>query len=388
MIRAGVDDPAMARVVGIRVSRLFTIVFCLGAWLAGFAGVIGGPILSVYPGLDQEMLPLALVVVILGGSGSLLGSLVGQLRRRLPLQLRPGDVPRARLRRAVPADADRARGAAPGSVRAAGGVKRLAARRRARGPRRRCRSGSAAPTTSTSPARSCSTRSSRSASTCWSATRGSSRSATPGSSASPPTPGRGSCNGGHGHVGRRRGRARGDARGRGALRGARAARHRARLRHDHGGAGPDRLGRRLSLDQHHQRRQRHHDHRAAEPVRPVARLGGRLLLGDARRVPRSPSRSMAIFVASPFGASLRGTRDQPRRMNALGYHVWMIRFLAFLFSGVLERRGRAALPLLQPVREPAGGGPHRLRRGAPDGDLRRHGHPARTDRRRRRSSSS
>jgi branched-chain amino acid transport system permease protein len=77
MIRAGVDDPAMARVVGIRVSRLFTVVFCLGAWLAGFAGVIGGPILSVYPGLDQEMLPLALVVVILGGSGSLVGSLVG-----------------------------------------------------------------------------------------------------------------------------------------------------------------------------------------------------------------------------------------------------------------------------------------------------------------------
>jgi branched-chain amino acid transport system permease protein len=77
MIRAGVDDPSMARVAGIRVSRLFTIVFCLGAWLAGFAGVMGAPILSVYPGLDQEMLPLALVVVILGGSGSLLGSLVG-----------------------------------------------------------------------------------------------------------------------------------------------------------------------------------------------------------------------------------------------------------------------------------------------------------------------
>ncbi|PYM19327.1 MAG: branched-chain amino acid ABC transporter permease [Candidatus Rokuibacteriota bacterium] len=77
MIRAGVDDAPMARVVGIRVSRLFTVVFGLGAWLAGFAGVIGGPILSVYPGLDQEMLPLALVVVILGGSGSLLGSFVG-----------------------------------------------------------------------------------------------------------------------------------------------------------------------------------------------------------------------------------------------------------------------------------------------------------------------
>jgi len=43
--------------------------------------------------------------------------------------------------------------------------------------------------------------------------------------------------------------------------------------------------------------------------------------------------TMWIFVGSPFGASVRGTRDQPRRMNALGYHVWMIRFLAFLFSG-------------------------------------------------------
>jgi len=43
--------------------------------------------------------------------------------------------------------------------------------------------------------------------------------------------------------------------------------------------------------------------------------------------------AMAIFVASPFGAAVRGTRDQPRRMTALGYNVWMIRFLAFLFSG-------------------------------------------------------
>ncbi len=79
MIRAGVDDPDMARVVGIRVSQLFTIVFALGAGLAAFAGIIGAPILSVYPGLDQDMLPLALVVVILGGSGSLLGSFVGSI---------------------------------------------------------------------------------------------------------------------------------------------------------------------------------------------------------------------------------------------------------------------------------------------------------------------
>jgi branched-chain amino acid transport system permease protein len=45
--------------------------------------------------------------------------------------------------------------------------------------------------------------------------------------------------------------------------------------------------------------------------------------------------SVAIFVRSPFGATLCGTRDQPRRMNALGYHVWMIRFGAFMFSGLL-----------------------------------------------------
>ena len=79
MIRAGVDDPQMARVVGIRVSRLFTMVFCLGAALAGFGGLMGAPILTVYPGLDFDMLPLALVVVILGGVGSLLGSLVGSI---------------------------------------------------------------------------------------------------------------------------------------------------------------------------------------------------------------------------------------------------------------------------------------------------------------------
>ena len=45
--------------------------------------------------------------------------------------------------------------------------------------------------------------------------------------------------------------------------------------------------------------------------------------------------AVAIFVRSPFGAALAGTRDQPRRMTALGYHVWMIRFGAFMFSGLL-----------------------------------------------------
>ena len=76
-IRAGVDDPQIARVVGIKVSQLFTLIFALGAGLAAFGGVIGAPYLSVYPGLDAEMLPLALIVVILGGTGSLLGALVG-----------------------------------------------------------------------------------------------------------------------------------------------------------------------------------------------------------------------------------------------------------------------------------------------------------------------
>jgi branched-chain amino acid transport system permease protein len=45
--------------------------------------------------------------------------------------------------------------------------------------------------------------------------------------------------------------------------------------------------------------------------------------------------AMMVFVRSPFGASLKGTRDQPRRMNALGYHVWLIRFYACLVSGLL-----------------------------------------------------
>ena len=45
--------------------------------------------------------------------------------------------------------------------------------------------------------------------------------------------------------------------------------------------------------------------------------------------------AMTVFVRSPFGAALMGTRDQPRRMNALGYHVWAIRFYACIFSGLL-----------------------------------------------------
>jgi branched-chain amino acid transport system permease protein len=77
MVRAGVDNMEMARGVGIRVSVLFTGMFCVGAALAGAGGVLATPILTVYPGIDAEMLPLALVVVILGGIGSLLGAFIG-----------------------------------------------------------------------------------------------------------------------------------------------------------------------------------------------------------------------------------------------------------------------------------------------------------------------
>ncbi len=77
MIRASVDDRQMAQGIGVPASRLFTIVFCLGTALAGMGGIMAAPILSVYPGLDADMLPLALVVVILGGLGSLAGAFVG-----------------------------------------------------------------------------------------------------------------------------------------------------------------------------------------------------------------------------------------------------------------------------------------------------------------------
>ncbi|MBI5911722.1 MAG: branched-chain amino acid ABC transporter permease [Betaproteobacteria bacterium] len=79
MLRAGVDDEEIARGLGINVSLLFTLVFSLGAFLAALGGVLGGPIIGVYPGADFEVLLLAFVVVIVGGLGSLKGALVGGL---------------------------------------------------------------------------------------------------------------------------------------------------------------------------------------------------------------------------------------------------------------------------------------------------------------------
>lgn len=79
IIRAGVDDREMVSALGINIARVFTAVFVLGAFLAGLAGVLGGSLLSLYPGGDSEILTFALVVVVVGGLGTLEGAMVGSL---------------------------------------------------------------------------------------------------------------------------------------------------------------------------------------------------------------------------------------------------------------------------------------------------------------------
>jgi branched-chain amino acid transport system permease protein len=79
IIRAGVDDPNMVDAMGIDIKVVFNRVFALGAALAGLAGLLGGAFLALYPGADSEILLLAVVVVILGGPGSLAGAIVGSL---------------------------------------------------------------------------------------------------------------------------------------------------------------------------------------------------------------------------------------------------------------------------------------------------------------------
>jgi branched-chain amino acid transport system permease protein len=78
-IRAGVDDRAMLSAMGFNVPGLFILVFALGASMAGLAGVIGGSALSVAPGEDARYLMSSLVVVIVGGMGSLGGAALGAL---------------------------------------------------------------------------------------------------------------------------------------------------------------------------------------------------------------------------------------------------------------------------------------------------------------------
>lgn len=79
MIRAGVDDRAMLAASGVNVQMVFAITFAIGAGLAGFAGVVGGTALSIAPGEDTRYLLASLVVVIVGGMGSVIGAAYGAL---------------------------------------------------------------------------------------------------------------------------------------------------------------------------------------------------------------------------------------------------------------------------------------------------------------------
>ncbi len=79
IIRAGVDDREMVSALGINVRRVFSLVFMLGALLAGFAGVLGGTVLGLYTGADSDILLFALAVVIVGGLGSYEGAILGSI---------------------------------------------------------------------------------------------------------------------------------------------------------------------------------------------------------------------------------------------------------------------------------------------------------------------
>ena len=79
VVRAGVDDRTMVAAMGIDVERAFFLVFCLGCWLAGLAGVVSAPVFSIFPGMDMSILILTLIVVVVGGPGSLKGAVVGSL---------------------------------------------------------------------------------------------------------------------------------------------------------------------------------------------------------------------------------------------------------------------------------------------------------------------
>ncbi|MET4127142.1 branched-chain amino acid ABC transporter permease [Roseovarius sp. MBR-6] len=79
MIRAGVDNDAMAACLGINVERLFFIVFCVGCALAGLAGAVAAPLLSVTPDMGLQILIPTLIVIVIGGLGSLKGAIAGSL---------------------------------------------------------------------------------------------------------------------------------------------------------------------------------------------------------------------------------------------------------------------------------------------------------------------
>ena len=79
VVRAGVDDSETASALGLDVKKAFFLVFCVGCGLAGLAGVVAAPMLSIYPGMDMSILILTLIVVVMGGPGSLRGAALGAL---------------------------------------------------------------------------------------------------------------------------------------------------------------------------------------------------------------------------------------------------------------------------------------------------------------------
>src|SRR5262245_28460534 len=79
LIRAGADDRGMVAHLGVNIALLYTVVFGLGAALAGFAGIMAGPLLSVRPGMGEQILILTFVVIVIGGLGSIQGAFVGAL---------------------------------------------------------------------------------------------------------------------------------------------------------------------------------------------------------------------------------------------------------------------------------------------------------------------
>jgi branched-chain amino acid transport system permease protein len=79
LVRAGASNAAMVSALGVDIRRLFMIVFGFGVMLAGFAGIMIAPILSVEPGMGDTILILAFVVIVIGGIGSIRGAFLAAL---------------------------------------------------------------------------------------------------------------------------------------------------------------------------------------------------------------------------------------------------------------------------------------------------------------------
>jgi branched-chain amino acid transport system permease protein len=79
LIRAGASNRPMVGALGVNIRMLYTVVFGLGAVLAGFSGLMAGPILSVEIGMGEDMLILAFVVIVIGGIGSIRGAVVASI---------------------------------------------------------------------------------------------------------------------------------------------------------------------------------------------------------------------------------------------------------------------------------------------------------------------